>query len=426
MMKQRLVIHVPATQLNGATPVQWHLFDEDDRLQRSGNTPLQDLQSTASGSPVTETLVIVPGELVLLTAVNIPSRQMRQIKQALPYMVEELIADNIEEVHMALPATKPVDDAALPVAVVRHELLINWLDQLYQHGIKPDRIFPDSLTTPWREHSRSFFVSGERVLYRDGLFSAQVFFRAQAPNLLPLLAQQFAAQLSSELGAVPRYLLGSGSDDFEALSELKPLLIEQLRVDVETVEFAETSAEVLAAQAVRQRDEIINLLQGGYKVQRHDSAARWRKTAIVAAIGLLIYTGVTAGSGIWFNWHADRLENETFALYRQLFPQERRVVSPRKQMQAHLGGGSGVTGASAMPLLSKSAIGLRNNNVQLDELRYSQQKNDLQIQLRVPSMDVLDRIKQQLNGVGLSVEINSATQRGKETLGRLHIQEQKS
>jgi hypothetical protein len=31
-----------------------------------------------------------------------------------------------------------------------------------------------------------------------------------------------------------------------------------------------------------------------------------------------------------------------------------------------------------------------------------------------------------MTGVGLSVEINSATQRGAETLGRLHVQEQRS
>ena len=423
MMKQRLVIRISVAELNGATPVEWYVFDADEQLQRSGVVPLQDLPNTIGDLlSECETLVLVPGELVLLTSVMIPSRQMRQIKQALPYMVEELIADNIEDVHMAMPAENVADGESLPVAVVRHEFLINWLDQLYQHRIRPDVICTDSLVVPWRDNSRSFFVDGERVLYRDGLFSAQVFFSAQAAMVLPLLRQQFAL---AELGALPRYVLGSGSDNAETVSALRSLLSDQLHADVELVEYAEASGEVLATNAVRQRDQLINLLQGGYKVQRHDGVARWRKTALVAALGLLIYCGVTAASGIWFNTRAHQIEDQTFALYRQLFPQERRVVSPKKQMQAHLRGSD--SGAiSPLPLLAKSALGLRNNNVQLDEMRYSQQHNDLQIQLRAPTMDVIDRIKQQMTGVGLSVEINSATQRGAETLGRLHVQEQRS
>lgn len=420
MMKQRLVIQLPSAHLDAATLIAWHVFDDNDRLQRSGSDALQQLSAALTDVLAgCETLVLVPGELVLLTSVQIPSRQMRQIKQALPYMVEELIADNIEEVHMAMAEQKPVEGEPLHVAVVRHELLIGWLDQLYQHGIKPDRIFPDSLAAPWREHSRSFFLSGERVLYRDALFGAQVFFRAQAAAMLPLLSRQFAA---AELGAVPRYLLGVGSDG--VADDFRQQLNEQLHVDVEVIEYAESAGEVLAANAVRQRDDSINLLQGGYKVQRHEGVARWRNTAAVAVVGLVLFCTVSVASGIWFNSRADRLESETFTLYRELFPQERRVVSPRKQMQAHLRG-AGSTAVSPLPLLSKSALGLRDNNVQLDELRYSQKSHDLQIQLRVPTMEILDRIKQQLNGVGLSVDISSATQRGQETLGRLQIQELK-
>ena len=90
----------------------------------------------------------------------------------------------------------------MPVAVVRHDLLINWLDQLYQHGIKPDWMCPDTLTVPWREHSRSFFVSGERVLYRHERFGAQAFFLAQIDTYLTLLKSQFNLD---EIGALPRY-----------------------------------------------------------------------------------------------------------------------------------------------------------------------------------------------------------------------------
>lgn len=422
-MKQFLIIQLPAAELDAQTPIRWFVFDADEALQAQGVSPLAQLQPhTAAVFSAGETLVQVPGELVLLTSVRIPSRQLRQIKQALPYMVEELIADNIEEVHMALPNGKPAADASLPVAVIRHHLLIDWLDQLYQYGIRPDRMSPDSLAAPWREHSKSFFIDGGRVLYRDAAHSAQVFFLPQLETFLGLMQAQFGIE---EIGAVPRYLVGAGSDAADRVQPVVAAVAAQLRGEAETVAYGETGAEVLAANALRQRDDGINLLQGGYKVQRRGDGGAWRRTAVAASIGLLIYCGVSAASGIWFSWRASRVEAQTVALYRELFPQERRVVSPKKQMQAHLRGArSDLT--SPLPLLAKTALGLRNNNIQLDELRYSQQRNDLQLQLRAPTLEVFDRIKQQLDGVGLSVEINSAAQRGSETLGRLNVRERQS
>ena len=423
-MKKTLVIHLPAVALQADTAIVWHVFG-DGALLLSGRDPLSELAAATRASfGAGETLVLIPGELVLLTSVRIPSRQMRQIKQALPYQVEELIAENIEDVHLALPPFKPEANAAMPVAVVRHHLLIDWLDQLYQHGIKADRVCPDSLTVPWRLHSRSFFVGGERVVFRSERYGAQVFFKSQTGAYLQLLKRQLAAD---ELGAVPRYVVASGPEDSDAARALQQAIAAEFGVEVELSEYAESATEVLAAEAVRNADSAINLLQGGYAVQQVGDGAQWLRTVKVAAAALAVYAAVTVASGIWFSWQAGVVEKQTFAYYHELFPQERRVVSPRKQMQAHLGGG-GVK-ASPLPLLTKTALGLRSDlsahdgAMQLDELRYDQQHDDLQLQLRAPTLEVLDHVKQQLGGVGLQVDISSAAQRGKETVGRLKVRE---
>ncbi|MDB6062862.1 MAG: type secretion system protein GspL [Verrucomicrobiaceae bacterium] len=423
MMKQFLVLQLPVADLDDNSPIGWFVFDDDEILRQQGITPLGQLQpAIAAVFTGGETLVLVPGELVLLTSVRIPSRQLRQIKQALPYMVEELIADNIEDVHLALPDGAPAADTALPVAVVHHHLLINWLDQLYQHGIKPSWMCPDTLAAPWREHGRSFFVSGERVLYRDHLHGAQVFFLPQIETYLTMLKSQLSFE---EIGALPRYQVNAGRDDAAGLIKLREALDAQFDVEINETHYTETAGEVLAANALRHRDDLINLLQGGYRVQRQTGAVAWRRTLVAASIGVLIYCGISAASGLWFSWCAKQVEEQTFSFYRELFPQERRVVSPKKQMQAHLRGPAS-DASSALPLLAKTALGLRNNSVQLDEIRYTQQRNDLQLQLRTPTMEVLDKIKQQLDGVGLSVEINSATQRGNEALGRISVRERQS
>ncbi len=422
-MSKTLVITLSVAELNAETPIVWHVFGDSTLLHRGSTALAQTADAVRPYFDGGETLVLVPGEWVLLAAVRIPSRQMRQIKQALPFMVEEIIADNIEDVHLALPPVKPEANAAMPVAVVRHHLLINWLDQLYQHGIKADAMYPDSLATPWRLHSRSFFVSGERVLMRGERLGAQVFPASQIAAYLPLLRRQFVAD---ELGAVPRYVVASGADSADAARALQQAVAVEFGVEVELAEYAENGAEILATAALRARDESINLLQGGYAVQRQGDGAQWLRTLKVAAAMLAIYVGVTGASGLWYSSRAKAVEQQTFAFYRELFPQERRVVSPKKQMLAHMGGAT--VSASPLPLLTKAALGMRasmsgDGAMQLDELRYNQKSDDLQVQLRAPTLESLDKIKQQLNGVGLKVDITSASQRGQDTVGRLHLRD---
>jgi general secretion pathway protein L len=136
----------------------------------------------------------------------------------------------------------------------------------------------------------------------------------------------------------------------------------------------------------------------------------------VAAVALFVL--VSGASGLWFAWQAQRFEDESIALYREIFPDERRVIRPRKQMAAHLQG-SGLSGPSPLPLLATAAGGIEGSRV--DELRFRRERNQLQLQLRVPSIEALDQIKQELAGSGLNVEINSAAEQGNETVGRLII-----
>lgn len=424
-MKQHLVIQLNAVRVDGDTPVAWHLFGAGGSLERSGVAPLGQVRGEVGAFQDGTTLVLVPGEVVFLTSAHIPSRQVRQIKQALPYMVEELIADNIEDVHLAIPDIAPGGEHELPVAVVQHHLLIDWLDQLYQHGITADVLCPDTLAAPWRQGSHSFFVQDERVICRDGAYRGQVVGRAQFAHYVQLLKQELAER---ELGAPLRHIVYGGAE--ASVSAQAVLAAVQADIDAETTltEYGENGAEVLAANAVQHGDELLNLLQGGYRVQRRGQSERqWARVAAVAGIGLVLYCVVAGASGAWFSWQAQKAEQQTFSLYRQLFPNERRVVSPKKQMQAHLGGGgAAATGASPLPLLAKAALGLRGNDLQLDELHYRRQRNDLQLQLHTPTLETLDKIKQQLGGVGLNVDISSAAQQGDKTIGRLNIRDGRS
>jgi general secretion pathway protein L len=346
-------------------------------------------------------------------------------------MVEEMIADNIEDVHLAMPAGKLDWDEGVPVAVVRHHLLIEWLDQLHHCHLQPDFLGPDVLAAPWREQGRHYFVAPSdavtqpaRVLCRHSAWVGQVV----NPHNLPVLVAAQAREDARGLVALRRCIVSGGSDSGAAVAAVAEQLRQQTDTDVEVAPFAESTFDVLATTAVRERDTMINLLQGGYRVQRRGSGGAWQqRAAMIAGVGLLGYLLLAGGGGLYFSWRAQQLEQQSIALYRELFPGERRIVSPRKQMANHLRERGQIASDSLLPLLARAANGFAANPAtRVDELRFDQQQSALSVQLRAPSLDALEQLKKNLQSSGLDAEVGSATVQGEATVGRMQIREQKS
>lgn len=411
-MKPQLSIRLPGPELTPETMVDWALFTQPGQAPEVGRTSLADIGRKwgkgRQGPPVT---VIVPAIDVLLTETRIPSRQLRQIKKALPYMVEELIAEPIEHVHLGIPSELPEGDEMLSVAVVRHERLIPWLDALYGQGLKLVALLPETLALPWRPQTWSLLVNGERVLWRDGTYHG-----FELPlNQLPALVEWLAGE---KVSPPPRLQLFTVGDNPE-VDALAVRLREQLPYEVESLHFEHSLWEVLAIEQHRDPEHNINLLQGGYKVQEDYSALKtgWRVAAAVAGIGLVSYALITLASSAWFNWRAQQLEGEAVALHRELFPEVRRVVSPRRQMASRLRGG-GSTG-DLMPLLAGAAQ--LDGRLTLEQLRFRSASGELQLEVQTDSLERLDSAKQVLSQAGFSAEVASASEAEGVTRGRLLV-----
>jgi len=90
--------------------------------------------------------VLVPTEDVLLIAIDLPVASASQRRAALPFAVEDRIAEPLDEVHIVLgPALGPVTWLA---AVVRHTVMTEWVATLAAAGLGHARIVPDALVLP--------------------------------------------------------------------------------------------------------------------------------------------------------------------------------------------------------------------------------------------------------------------------------------
>ena len=84
--------------------VQWLLLDESTGIVRAkGHGDGSDFQDELNNlQPIAgEVHVLLSTELCLLTRATVPGRQQRQVSQAIPYMVEDDLATEVEHCHFA-------------------------------------------------------------------------------------------------------------------------------------------------------------------------------------------------------------------------------------------------------------------------------------------------------------------------------------
>ncbi|WP_244597273.1 type II secretion system protein GspL [Ectopseudomonas oleovorans] len=111
------------------------------------------------------------------------------------------------------------------------------------------------------------------------------------------------------------------------------------------------------------------------------------------------------------------------ALYRELFPQDSKLINLRAQFDQHLaqstGGDSPVLG-----LLAEVAAALQADGaalVQVNQLDYSATRGDLSLQLQAPGFAELERLRERLEESGLSVQMGSASREAEGVSARVLI-----
>jgi general secretion pathway protein L len=359
--------------------------------------------------------VLLPGELAILNCVQLPARSQRQALQALPFVVEEQLADDIEKVHLSVGHR--LDDGRWPVLVVDLAIMASLMDICDQTNLRLKAIYVDAQMLPASNGRLSIFMHDDRVLFHSSQ-AAAVFDQATAASMIHfLLGESVVSHVQIQ---------------FQADNEQQALLAQQLSTEFSAlgetqVTVEATTVSTLAASLLPANASTINLLQGRFTVRQVSSRLPWWQMA--AAMAIFLWIGQLAlqiGSGGYFNYHANRLEKSAEEQYRKLFPDARHVSNPRKRLEARLLEGANTAGENSFARLFSSSVQALNSlpdheGLTIEELRYESEQGQLEIELKASSIDQLDQLKQALGKLGLSGRISSANDSDGSISGRMQI-----
>ena len=261
------------------------------------------LPTLATGRRV---VVFVPGTDVRLSKVAPPVRQAAKALLATPYLLEEQLAEDVEELHFALGARHA--DGSFPVAVVAQKLIEQWLQQLDDAGIEPHALVPDLLALPPQaDGSWSALADKDQVSVRTGDCSA---FVSNADELEMML--QLADAGSESPHALHLFVMKDDARDFTKLQR--------------QVELLPGYSHPIEPLARHYRVEgSINLLQGGH-ARRESWKRYWQPWQLAAGLAAACFLGGVLLNGIEaFKLHraADAQEAANKERFAQIFPTER-------------------------------------------------------------------------------------------------------
>jgi general secretion pathway protein L len=385
----------------------WMIQESDGRIRARGETDfrgLSDLIDPRSDwiRDPANIIVTVPSEQVLSLTCQVPGRSIGHIRRALPFVVEEYVTTDIESMHLAYGLLKR--GAPSRVDVVERRLLQGWLECLAALAIHPGYLFSEAELLPVAEGEASLLIDGDRVLIRTRQQAATL----DRDNLL----------LAASALDVQRVVVVYGS-----LNEMERVQLTasgDLEVRVADGPIAETTLEYISANW--RAADAINLLQGEFRPTQALSPLweRWRPAAAVAAIWFGVALLAMTTQALYAAYRTDDLKAQSERLYRDIFPEERRVTNVRRQLQAKLGERTEDGSAALLPLVG-ALSGSVDPGTRVQSFSYTGERGEMAVDLVTGGFDALDQIKERLTGQGVNVEITSAEQTDQGVRARVRL-----
>lgn len=366
------------------------------------------LEEAATGVAGAKVILFVPANDVLLAAVALPPTQRRRLLGAVPFALEEQLADDVENLHFALG--KKDEAGQWNSAVVDLALMNYWLARLAAAGIQADAMVPDVFGLPWREGEWSVLLEDDVATLRTDDQAGLCFDAQNLDDMLRAMLDSLGELKPSRLNVL----------DCRHHATAPYILDVPVEVDV----MAAHEPPITYFAKVYDDGTGIDLLQGQFS-RREQLGKYWRpwRAAASLLVAVLLIQMASAGFERWqLSNEVARLQEDVKNVYLATFEGAKNVPNPRAQMEQKLkelrGGSAG--GGALFDLLAKAGPQFKAMpGIEIERVNY--RAGQITVSITLQDLQKLDQLKQRLVDQALTVDIQSATSRDGKVEARLEI-----
>lgn len=364
-------------------------------LSSAGN--LNELSEKAANR---EVVVLLPSDQVQLKTVTLPTKWNRKLEQALPYMLEEDIACDVDDLYIAIgEATMVGEQHAIQVAMTDREWFEQWLALFVEHELPVYKILPDALLLPSvGEGEASAIELNQQWLFKQG-------------------AWHISAVESSWLSG---YLTALGNPEVKHFSPAEDFP-EGTNLQAQTSQY-----DLPLALFAKQLNNVkFNLRQGVYQLKKKSSLwwGYWKGAAIFTAVALGSTLVIKAIELQQLNSQVDIVKNQVVERYQAAFPGSK--VHPnliKNQIKGALDRIEGSDESGFLELTTNLVdVFSQVNEFTPETLRYDKRRNELRIRARAKDFQTFGKVKTILEKQGLTVEQGSLNNDGDFVVGEIKL-----
>jgi general secretion pathway protein L len=388
-------------RLSDGAEVAWAAYDATGQLMSPvSRGPLSAARAAAEGR---RCIVLAPAVDVITTQAELPAASPSRLRQILPFSLEDMFADDVDDLAFSVGAR--LDSGAMAVAVAARECIGRWLEALQAAGIQPTALCSEAEGVPDIPATLVLLIEGTRIFGR---------YPGHAPFVVEGITLRQALDLvrgADSDAAAPQHVLvyvdGPARAHFN--TELANLADEFTSAEVK---IAVDGLFPRLGSTLAQRPGT-SLLQGTYAPKSNWAAlaAPWRVAAslLVVAAALAL---VSQGAEYWSLRRTDGALAELLTANCQRIVGDARPSACQREVQQRLG--SNATSGSANFLATLAAIAAsRDPATRIDALGYRNQTMNLQlIATSLPALDDFARSLEQTQRFDAEIESTNQSDGG--------------
>ncbi|MFA0472198.1 type II secretion system protein GspL [Vibrio sp. 10N.222.51.E8] len=312
------------------SPVQWLVWSTSQQeVIASGElSSWEQLDELTPYAEKRSCIALLPGNECLIKRVEIPKGAARQFDSMLPFLLEDEVAQDIEDLHLTILEK---DATHATVCGVERDWLKQALDTFREANIIFRKVLPDTLALPLEDQGISALQIDQHWLLRQSNYQAVSINEAW---LAMFLQSDWVALDDEEQSPTIFSYTALPSDDVQLQSgiewQAKP---------------AELVMSLLSQQAITSG---VNLLTGTFKTKSSFSKywRVWQKVAIAACLLVAVIVTQQALKVQQYEAQAEAYRTESERIFRAVLPGKQRIPTVsylKRQMndEAKKYGGSG-------------------------------------------------------------------------------------
>ena len=382
------------------TPSNFNLirWNEDfASFLRPGNQP-ERLAGEPDNFPE-NTCLALPADRVRTLPLSVAPEEVKHLRKALPFMLEEALLEDVTELHFA---NTPLDRDRQAVAVVRRKIMSQWMSTLPE-ALKEMPWVSEALCLPWSAGFCTLVFEADHVLVRWGEASGTRIERSLLPALLDSLP---LAHVS---------IVAYGSDETEVRASIPELLHSRLQ---------------LRQGGLSEALLLANTETPGPDLRQGDFAPRlpfarwwrlWQSVLITLAVAVVLKTGVSVVDYVSLKKEELRLRGAIQQSYRRVNPKG-AVVDVEKQLNRQLAelGAAGAQSAFTPVLVELLSAMTEVGDIELTSVNYTGGK-DMRVNFSAPSFQAVERVRVALEARAFSAELENSNARKEGVVARFRV-----